>query len=59
LTARIAMAILLVKPGGAHACAASRGEHRVPKRTMTFDLRHPPQFATSNRDLYAAALDII
>jgi len=26
---------------------------------MTFDLRHPPQFATSGRELYAAALDII
>lgn len=31
----------------------------MPKFTMTFDLRHPPQFATSNRELYAAALDII
>ena len=38
------MAILPVKPGGAHVRAASRGEPRVPKRTMTFDLRHPPQF---------------
>jgi alkanesulfonate monooxygenase SsuD/methylene tetrahydromethanopterin reductase-like flavin-dependent oxidoreductase (luciferase family) len=26
---------------------------------MTFDLRHPPQFATSGPELYAAALDII
>jgi alkanesulfonate monooxygenase SsuD/methylene tetrahydromethanopterin reductase-like flavin-dependent oxidoreductase (luciferase family) len=26
---------------------------------MTFDLRHPPQFPTSGRELYAAALDII
>jgi len=31
----------------------------VPQLTMTFDLRHPPQFATSGPELYAAALDII
>ncbi|MGE0879127.1 MAG: LLM class flavin-dependent oxidoreductase [Acidimicrobiia bacterium] len=31
----------------------------MAKFTMTFDLRHPPQFATTNRELYAAALDII
>lgn len=31
----------------------------MPKRTLTFDLRHPPQFPTSGRELYAAALDII
>src|ERR1700741_3337715 len=26
---------------------------------MTFDLRHPPQFGITGRELYAAALDII
>jgi alkanesulfonate monooxygenase SsuD/methylene tetrahydromethanopterin reductase-like flavin-dependent oxidoreductase (luciferase family) len=31
----------------------------VPQYTMTFDLRHPPQFALTGRELYAAALDII
>ncbi len=31
----------------------------MPQFTMTFDLRHPPQFATSGPELYAAALDII
>ena len=29
------------------------------KYTLTFDLRHPPQFPTSGREQYAAALDII
>ena len=31
----------------------------MPHKVFTFDLRHPPQFGTSGRDLYAAALDII
>jgi len=31
----------------------------MPQRVMTFDLRHPPQFATAGPHLYAAALDII
>jgi alkanesulfonate monooxygenase SsuD/methylene tetrahydromethanopterin reductase-like flavin-dependent oxidoreductase (luciferase family) len=31
----------------------------MPHKVMTFDLRHPPQFATSGPELYAAALDII
>jgi alkanesulfonate monooxygenase SsuD/methylene tetrahydromethanopterin reductase-like flavin-dependent oxidoreductase (luciferase family) len=31
----------------------------MPAKTMTFDLRHPPQFPTTGRELYAAALDII
>jgi alkanesulfonate monooxygenase SsuD/methylene tetrahydromethanopterin reductase-like flavin-dependent oxidoreductase (luciferase family) len=30
----------------------------VPKTVMIFDLRHPPQFATSGADLYRAALDM-
>jgi alkanesulfonate monooxygenase SsuD/methylene tetrahydromethanopterin reductase-like flavin-dependent oxidoreductase (luciferase family) len=39
--------------------SAESEDDLVPVLTMTFDLRHPPQFATTNRDLYAAALDII
>jgi alkanesulfonate monooxygenase SsuD/methylene tetrahydromethanopterin reductase-like flavin-dependent oxidoreductase (luciferase family) len=31
----------------------------VPQRVLTFDLRHPPQFATTGPKLYAATLDII
>jgi alkanesulfonate monooxygenase SsuD/methylene tetrahydromethanopterin reductase-like flavin-dependent oxidoreductase (luciferase family) len=30
----------------------------VPKTVMIFDLRHPPQFATTGADLYRAALDM-
>ena len=30
----------------------------MPMKSMSFDLRHPPQFATSGRDLYRAALDM-
>ena len=30
----------------------------MPKKVMNFDLRHPPQFATSGRALYRAALDM-
>jgi alkanesulfonate monooxygenase SsuD/methylene tetrahydromethanopterin reductase-like flavin-dependent oxidoreductase (luciferase family) len=30
----------------------------MPKTVMIFDLRHPPQFPTSGRDLYRAALDM-
>jgi alkanesulfonate monooxygenase SsuD/methylene tetrahydromethanopterin reductase-like flavin-dependent oxidoreductase (luciferase family) len=31
----------------------------MPHKVLTFDLRHPPQFATTGPELYAAALDII
>ena len=30
----------------------------MPKKVMIFDLRHPPQFAQSGKDLYRAALDM-
>ncbi|MSV88534.1 MAG: LLM class flavin-dependent oxidoreductase [Actinobacteria bacterium] len=30
----------------------------MPSKVMIFDLRHPPEFATSGRDLYRAALDM-
>jgi alkanesulfonate monooxygenase SsuD/methylene tetrahydromethanopterin reductase-like flavin-dependent oxidoreductase (luciferase family) len=30
----------------------------MPSKVMIFDLRHPPQFPTTGRDLYRAALDM-
>jgi alkanesulfonate monooxygenase SsuD/methylene tetrahydromethanopterin reductase-like flavin-dependent oxidoreductase (luciferase family) len=30
----------------------------MPKKVMIFDLRHPPQFTSTGRDLYRAALDM-
>jgi hypothetical protein len=30
----------------------------MPKLTLTFDLRHPPQFGVSASEQYAAALEV-
>src|SRR5207302_10415188 len=46
-------------PTSSAICRESCSESSMPHKVFTFDLRHPPQFATTGRDLYAAALDII